>query len=87
VSASDRQPIEAAIEGLKKAIEKNDVADIKRTMETLNTAQHRAAEAMYKNAAAAGAPGGPSGSQQQGPAESASTGDVIDAEVVEEEKK
>ena len=33
VSASDRQPIESAIEELKKAIEKNDVAEMKRAME------------------------------------------------------
>jgi molecular chaperone DnaK len=92
LSPADRQPIEAAIEGLKKAIEKNDTADMKRAMESLNTAQHRAAEAMYKNAQAGpagGAQSGPTGgSQDQGPAGSASQqGDVIDAEVVEEEKK
>jgi molecular chaperone DnaK len=86
--AADRQPIESAIEELKKAIEKNDVDDMKRKMEALNAAQHRAAEAMYKAASAsgAGAPGGgPSGST--GPTDSRSSGDVIDAEVVEEEKK
>ena len=61
---------------------------MKRKMEALNAAQHRAAEAMYKAASAsgAGAPGGgPSGST--GPTDSRSSGDVIDAEVVEEEKK
>jgi hypothetical protein len=44
---------------------------------------------MYKNAqtagASAGQPGG--GGPQQGPAAGAPNGDVIDAEVVEEEKK
>jgi molecular chaperone DnaK len=101
LSASDKQPIETAIEDLKKAIEKNDVAEMKKAMEALNTAQHRAAEAMYKNAGAAGAgqPGGgaqPGGQSAGGGAasggqatstEAASGGDVIDAEVVEEEKK
>ena len=52
--ASDKQPIEKAVEDLKRAIEKNDVAEMKRTMEALNSVQHRAAEAMYKNASAAG---------------------------------
>src|SRR6187551_854786 len=84
LSASDKQPIESAIEDLKKAIEKNDVAEMKRTMEALNTAQHRAAEAMYKNASAAGGPaasGQPGGSQQeQSSSGPASGGDVIDAE-------
>jgi molecular chaperone DnaK len=91
LAASDKQPIESAIEDLKKAIEKNDVAEMKRTMEALNSVQHRAAEAMYKNASAAGGPaasGQPGGSQQeQSSSGPASGGDVIDAEVVEEEKK
>ncbi len=91
LSPSDRQPIESAIEDLKKAIEKNDVAEMKRTMEALNSAQHRAAEAMYKSASTAGAAagggqpgGGASASSQQSTADKS---DVIDAEVVEEEKK
>ena len=94
LSASDRQPIESAIEELKKAIEKNDVAEMKRTMETLNSAQHRAAEAMYKNAGAAGASqagagqaGGDAPGSQATSTGAASNDDVIDAEVVEEEKK
>ena len=89
LSASDRQPIEAAVETLKKAIEKNDVAEMKRGMEALNTAQHKAAEAMYKNASAAGsqAGAGPTGGAAQPDASRGTTDDVIDAEVVEEEKK
>jgi molecular chaperone DnaK len=84
--AADRQAIESAAEALKAAIERNDVAEIKRRMEALNAAQHKAAEAMYRaaNAGSAGAPGGstpPPGSAGR------DTGDVIDAEVVEEEKK
>ncbi len=90
LSASDKQPIESAIEDLKRAIEKNDVADMKRAMDALNTAQHKAAETLYK-AASAGAPnpgasGGASGSSGPGSASGGSS-DVIDAEVVEEEKK
>ena len=92
LSASDKQPIESAIEDLKRAIEKNDVAEMKRTMDALNSAQHKAAEAMYKAASAgsaaggSGASGGASGSSGAGSSSNAS-GDVIDAEVVEEEKK
>ena len=62
-------------------------------MEALNTAQHQAAEAMYKNASAAGGGGGrpaasPAAARPAGlAARGAATGDVIDAEVVEEEKK
>ncbi len=86
LSASDRQPIESAIENLKKAIEKGDVAEMTRTMEALNTAQHKAAEAMYRGAASA-AGGGQSGGQPGGGSQARESGDVIDAEVVEEEKK
>src|SRR3954462_1223844 len=93
LSASDKQPIESAIEALKQAIEKNDVAEMKRTMEALNTAQHKAAETLYKAASAGAGPGtggsssgGPSGAAGGGSSPNAS-GDVIDAEVVEEEKK
>jgi molecular chaperone DnaK len=92
LSASDKQPIESAIEELRKAIEKNDVAEMKRKMDALNTAQHKAAETLYRAAsgatAGAGQPGGgqaAGGSQPGG--NGRAQGDVIDAEVVEEEKK
>jgi molecular chaperone DnaK len=93
--ASDRQPIESAIEELRKAIESNDVDEMKRRLEALNAAQHKAAEAMYRNASAGGASGsGPSAGGQSGApggggggGNGRDSGDVIDAEVVEEEKK
>jgi molecular chaperone DnaK len=90
ITAADRQQVESARDDLKKAIEKNDVAEMKRGMETLNTAQHRIAEAMYKAASASGAAGEPGGSAPGGGGQgsaNAASGDVIDAEVVEEEKK
>lgn len=92
LSASDRQPVESAIADLKAAIEKNDVAEMKRTMDALNTAQHKIAEAMYKAAQAASAGGGAGAESSTGGATGGSTtgsasGDVIDAEVVEEEKR
>jgi len=89
VSASDRQTVESAIQDLRAAIEKNDVDAMKRHMETLNTAQHKVAEAMYKAAQAPGAsdagPQGGADTSGSGSAGSASgSGDVIDAEVVED---
>jgi len=85
VSAAERQTVESAIQDLRAAIEKNDVEAMKRHMETLNTAQHRVAEAMYKAAQAPGAtdPGPQGGAEASGSAASGS-GDVIDAEVVED---
>jgi len=87
---------------LKSAIAANDTAAMNRAMEQLTTAQHRAAEALYKTAGAgagqgSGGSGGSAGSEgSAGSAGSAgsgaaasggSQGDVIDAEVVDEEKK
>src|SRR5688572_28090693 len=62
VSATDRQPVDAAIEDVKRAIEKNDIEATRRGMETLNTAQHKVAEAMYRTAQGAGAGTGPQAS-------------------------
>src|SRR5262245_28220571 len=97
LSGTDKAAVETAIEQLKSAISSNDIAAMNRAMEQLTQAQHRAAEALYKNAgAAAGSTGseGAAGAEGSGPADSAgeagssgSHGDVIDAEVVDEEKK
>jgi molecular chaperone DnaK len=90
LSASDRAPIESAIESLKKAIEKNDIAEMKSAMDALNAAQHKAAEAMYRSASTAGAGAGAGAGSRpdgEGGGTDRSSGDVIDAEVVEEEKK
>jgi molecular chaperone DnaK len=89
LSAADKAPIESAIEDLKRAIEKNDTAEMKRRMDALNAAQHKAAEALYRAANAGGASGA-AGGQPGGAGPSGAAGgqgDVIDAEVVEEEKK
>ena len=91
VSAADKQPVEAAIADLKKALEGGDSAAITQGLEQLNTGQHKVAEALYKHAQASEA-SEPSG-QQAGEGETSppsgdgSEGDVIDAEVVEEDKK
>jgi len=101
LAASDKAAVETAIEQLKSAISSNDTAAMNRALEQLTQAQHRAAEALYKNAGATagagpGGPGGPGGSEGSagsagsagsGAAGSQAQGDVIDAEVVDEEKK
>ena len=87
LAASDTQPVEAAIAELKKAIDGGDTTAIKQAMDGLNTAQHKAAETLYKEAQA----GRGTGTAQPPPASETSGngegGEVIDAEVVEEEKK
>jgi molecular chaperone DnaK len=92
LSASDKQPVEAAMQGVKDALEKNDATAIKTALDTLTTAQHKAAEALYRSSsqtAGAGAGAGASGAPGSGPSAGAERkdGEVIDAEVVEEEKR
>jgi len=95
LSSADKAAVETAIEQLKTAISSNDTAAMNRAMEQLTQAQHRAAEALYKSAGAAGPAGseGSAGSEGAGAAGAESSqgsqaaGDVIDAEVVDEEKK
>jgi molecular chaperone DnaK len=96
LAASDKSAVENAVEGVKKAIADNDIAGMNRAMDLLTQMQHKAAEALYKSAGAAGAAGGggagePGGAGSAGPAGSSgpqgstgSQGDVIDAEVVDD---
>jgi molecular chaperone DnaK len=92
ISAEDRAAIESAMEALKKANEGSDAAAVSRAMEQLTAAQHKAAEAMYRQQAPGGAPGGgqaggsTGGGQQTSGGGSGRQGDVIDAEVVDEGK-
>ena len=84
LSASDKQPVESAIDEAKKAIEKNDAAAIKAALEHLTSAQHKLAEQLYKQASPGAAPPADGGAGQ-GP--EAPKSDVIDAEVVDDGKK
>src|SRR5213596_2936290 len=61
LSAADRQAIETAMEGVKKASEGSDPAAVQRALDQLTAAQHKAAESLYKQqaAGAAGGTGGP----------------------------
>jgi molecular chaperone DnaK len=88
LGAADKAPVEAAIQSLKSALEANDPAAVKRAFDELTAAQHKAAEALYRQtqAAGAGSEPGAGGGPQPGSAQP-SEGDVIDAEVVDEEKK
>ena len=91
IPVSDKNAIENAMADLKKAIEGNDAAGMSKAMDVLMQAQHKASEALYKNQAEA-ASGGASGSTSSSGGSTADggakpEGDVIDAEVVEEEKK
>jgi molecular chaperone DnaK len=90
IAAPERSAIESAIADLKKAIEANDAAAMKRGMDTLTAAEHKAAEALYRQQSQGGAAPGaePGAGPAPGGDKSGSPGgDVIDAEVVDEDKK
>ena len=56
LSDDTKQPIQDAIDAVKKAKEGSDVDATKRALEQLTTAQHKAAEEMYKQTAESGTP-------------------------------
>ena len=86
--ASDKAEVQSAIDALKSAVSSNDTAAMNRAMEQLTQAQHKAAEALYKQAGATADAPGDGGADAAGAAPGgAPAGDVIDAEVVEDEKK
>jgi molecular chaperone DnaK len=91
LASGDKAAVDSAIEQLKNAISSNDIAAMNSAMEQLTQAQHRAAEALYKTAGATAGPEGSAGSESAGAGGSQGSagpqGDVIDAEVVDEEKK
>jgi molecular chaperone DnaK len=96
LAASDKSAVEAAVEGLKTAINSNDTAAIDRAMDLLTQTQHKAAEALYRNtgAGAAGSQGSPgadgsassgaSGATGSADSSGSGQGSVIDAEVVDD---
>ena len=95
IGDADAKNIEAALEEAKKAIQGNDTSQITAAVEKLTQASHKLAEAMYKQAApgpnaqaASGGEGGPEGhSSGASEGKAKGEGEVIDAEVVDDEKK
>ncbi len=78
VPDTDAKAVEDAIAEAKKALEQNELQPLKDAINKINTASHKIAEVMYKGATAAqGAPGEKEPGKQ---------GDVVDAEVVDEQK-
>ena len=83
------------MENVKKAMEGTDSAGIQRALDQLTSAQHKAAESLYRQQAPGGGPSagtgpgpGGAGATADGAGSSGqATGDVIDAEVVDEGKQ
>jgi molecular chaperone DnaK len=94
VDSSTKSNVENVISQLKKAMETENVEDIKKLSEELSQSAHKLAETVYKNASQSEQQGEPfeDGSQQAagGKASSSSDDDVVDAdfeEVKDDEKK
>jgi molecular chaperone DnaK len=93
VDSSTKNKVEESIAALRKAMEGEDTAEIKRLSQELTQASHKLAEAMYQQASQseqqAGA-GAEAGGQSAGGATGAADEDVVDAdfeEVKDEDKK
>jgi molecular chaperone DnaK len=86
ISGSDVQNLESAISEARKAMEQGGVDNMTRATENLQKASHKLAEAMYaQQGANAGAQqSGSTGGGQQ--TSESSKDDVIEAEVVDENK-
>ena len=94
IPESDAQRLQAEVENTKKAIEGENLDQIRSAVESLSQASHKLTEMMYQQASAQA--GGPA--QGAGPAQAEATagggngsagdeGEVIDAEVVDDDKK
>jgi molecular chaperone DnaK len=83
ISAAEKTRIEEAIARVKKAMEGEDLTEIKAAQEELTNASHKLAEAMYAKASephagAAGAQGGPEAGGRAGSGKK--DDDVVDAD-------
>jgi len=94
IHEEEANQIQKEIENTKKAIEGENAEEIKKAIESLSQASHKLTEMMYQQAtqqqaqqgaAQEEAPGEQEGKQE--PAQDSSEEEVIDAEVVDEEKK
>ena len=93
ISTEEKETIEKAAAAVKDALKTDDVEKIKSTKDDLLKASHKLAEHMYKAAAekqaqekaAAGGNGQPAGEAPQEPGKGGDN--VVDAEIVDEEKK
>lgn len=89
VTADEKSKVDAAREDLKKAVEANDVEDIKAKIEALTQAFYPISSRIYQEAQQAQASAAGSGEQAQDSAQSAGpNGNTVDAdyEVVDEDK-
>ena len=88
VDEASKAEIEAAIKDVNEAVKGDDAEDIRARTDRLQTAFHRVSEAMYERAQAAAQQQEPTDEPSSANGASADAGDdeVVDAEVVDEQK-
>ena len=90
LGADDRKPVEEAISSLKSAIEKEDASAIKQALDALMAAMQGVSQKLYAQSAqeqkSDGTTNGKAESAGPSPGASEGEGDVIDAEVVDDQK-
>jgi molecular chaperone DnaK len=89
IEQEDKATIEAAIKDVRKALEGEDMDAVKTSLDALEKASHKLAEAMYKKAGDESAPTDnaeqqPNGGNGEAAPDSSDDGEVIDAEIVDE---
>jgi molecular chaperone DnaK len=90
LSAADTAAVQEAIDGLKAALERQDADAIARGLEALTQAQYKIADVLYRQSGPQGSPETSAGPSADAPREGTSGqagSDVIDAEVVDDDKK
>ncbi|MFN2239129.1 MAG: molecular chaperone DnaK [Thermoanaerobaculia bacterium] len=89
IGGDDVTNLESAISDARKAMEQGKLDEIRSATDTLQKASHKLAEVMYQQSSAqGGGDAGPGdGGQASGGAGTTADDDVIEAEVVEDEKK
>ena len=92
LNADDRKPVEEAIAALKSAIEKDDASAIAPALEGLTAAMQGVSQKLYAQASREPAGGADAGAGAGGnaappPGANGGDGDVIDAEVVDDQKQ
>ncbi len=88
IDPKDASLLQTEIDNTKSAIETDNLDQIKKAVESLTQASHKLSEMMYQQAGAQQAPGAESAAEgaDAPPADDNTEDEVIDAEVVEEEK-
>ncbi|NJQ06331.1 molecular chaperone DnaK [Streptomyces lonarensis] len=86
VSDELKTEVEGAVGELKDALKGEDTAAIRTSSEKVAATSQKLGQAMYADAQASGATPGPEGQQTTGDQQNAADDDVVDAEIVDDEK-